>query len=64
MHCAHWASVFLDDFGTGFIALYLQRFPIDNLKIDRSFIHQISDHQDSIALTQAIIAMASALKMR
>ena len=58
-------SISLDDFGTGFSSLsYLQRFPIDNLKIDRSFIHQIPGHQDSIALTQAIIAMASALKMR
>jgi diguanylate cyclase (GGDEF)-like protein len=54
----------LDDFGTGFSSLsYLQRFPIDNLKIDRSFIANIPEHQDSVVLTRAIIAMASALGM-
>jgi diguanylate cyclase (GGDEF)-like protein len=54
----------LDDFGTGFSSLsYLQRFPIDNLKIDRSFIAKIPENQDSVALTRAIIAMASALGM-
>ena len=54
----------LDDFGTGFSSLsYLQRFPIDNLKIDRSFIAKIPEHQDSVVLTRAIIAMASALGM-
>ncbi|MFZ6688668.1 sensor domain-containing phosphodiesterase [Undibacterium sp. SXout11W] len=57
-------SISLDDFGTGFSSLsYLQRFPIDNLKIDRSFIHKIPDNQDSVVLTHAIIAMANALGM-
>lgn len=55
-------SISLDDFGTGFSSLsYLQRFPIDNLKIDRSFIRDIPEKQDSVVLTRAIIAMASAL---
>ena len=54
----------IDDFGTGYSALsYLQRFPISNLKIDRSFISRIPQHGDSVALTQAIIAMALALGM-
>ncbi|MFZ6773116.1 EAL domain-containing protein [Undibacterium sp. SXout7W] len=57
-------SISLDDFGTGFSSLsYLQRFPIDNLKIDRSFIQKIPANQDSVVLTHAIIAMASALGM-
>lgn len=57
-------TISLDDFGTGFSSLsYLQRFPIDNLKIDRSFIHKIPENQDSVVLTHAIIAMANALGM-
>ncbi len=57
-------SISLDDFGTGFSSLsYLQRFPIDNLKIDRSFIRDIPGNQDSVVLTNAIIAMANALGM-
>lgn len=57
-------SISLDDFGTGFSSLsYLQRFPIDNIKIDRSFINKIPENRDSIVLTRAIIAMASALGM-
>ncbi|WP_423680739.1 MULTISPECIES: sensor domain-containing phosphodiesterase [unclassified Undibacterium] len=57
-------SISLDDFGTGFSSLsYLQRFPIDNLKIDRSFINKIPENQDSVVLTHAIIAMANALGM-
>lgn len=54
----------IDDFGTGYSSLsYLQRFPISNLKIDRSFINGVPENKDSVALTQAIIAMARALDM-
>ncbi|RJG00700.1 EAL and GGDEF domain-containing protein [Noviherbaspirillum sedimenti] len=54
----------LDDFGTGYSSLsYLQRFPISNLKIDRSFINGIPANRDSVALTQTIIAMAKALAL-
>ncbi|TCS39664.1 PAS domain S-box-containing protein/diguanylate cyclase (GGDEF)-like protein [Paucimonas lemoignei] len=54
----------LDDFGTGYSSLsYLQRFPISNLKIDRSFINGIPSNRDSVALTQTIIAMANALTL-
>ncbi|MBS0307759.1 MAG: EAL domain-containing protein, partial [Proteobacteria bacterium] len=55
----------LDDFGTGYSSLsYLHRFPIKNLKIDRSFIKDIPGNRDSVALTQTIIAMAHSLNMR
>ncbi|MDP9108076.1 MAG: EAL domain-containing protein, partial [Pseudomonadota bacterium] len=58
-------SFSLDDFGTGYSSLsYLQRFPLANLKIDRSFISGIPHHRDSVALTLAIIAMARSLTLR
>lgn len=57
-------SFSLDDFGTGYSSLsYLQRFPIANLKIDRSFINGIPGNRDSVALTKTIIAMAGSLGM-
>jgi diguanylate cyclase (GGDEF)-like protein len=52
----------LDDFGTGYSAMaYLQHFPIDALKIDRSFIHEIDKDYKSSELVRAIVAMAHAL---
>jgi diguanylate cyclase (GGDEF)-like protein len=54
----------IDDFGTGYSALnYLQRFPFDILKIDRSFTNQIPDNEASASLIRAIIAMAHALDL-
>jgi len=52
----------IDDFGTGYSSLsYLKRFPIDKLKVDRSFItHVTTDHGDA-CVTQAIIAMAHSM---
>lgn len=48
----------IDDFGTGYSSLsYLRNFPIDRLKIDKSFIHRISTHPDDAAITEAIIVM-------
>lgn len=54
----------LDDFGTGYSSLsYLRRFPIDTIKIDRSFVQDITSETDGGALASAIIAMAHSLKM-
>jgi diguanylate cyclase (GGDEF)-like protein/PAS domain S-box-containing protein len=57
-------GVSLDDFGTGYSSLnYLRRLPLDCLKIDRSFIMNITKNSDDAAITAAIIAMAHNLKL-
>jgi EAL domain-containing protein (putative c-di-GMP-specific phosphodiesterase class I) len=54
----------IDDFGTGYSSLsYLQRFDIDQLKIDRSFVADMHADTDNETITAAIIAMAEALKL-
>jgi diguanylate cyclase (GGDEF)-like protein/PAS domain S-box-containing protein len=58
-------EVAVDDFGTGYSSLaYLTRFPLNRLKIDRSFVLGMSTDSQSAALVGAIIAMAHALKLR
>jgi len=55
----------VDDFGTGFSSLsYLKRLPIDALKIDQSFIHDVTTNQDDAALVMAIITLAHNLRLR
>ncbi|GKT11799.1 MAG: hypothetical protein ISEC1_P0771 [Thiomicrorhabdus sp.] len=62
---AHGLTLALDDFGTGYSSLsYLKRFPIDVIKIDRSFIKDLPGDSGDSALVKTIIAMAKALKLK
>ncbi len=55
----------VDDFGTGYSSLsYLSKFAIDSLKIDQSFVRQISTTPDESSMVSAIISMARSLRMR
>jgi EAL domain-containing protein (putative c-di-GMP-specific phosphodiesterase class I) len=54
----------LDDFGTGYSSLsHLQRFPFNKIKIDRSFISELSQKEEAKAIVRAVTGLAASLKM-
>ncbi len=58
-------SLSLDDFGTGYSSLsYLRRYPIDRIKIDQSFVRDMTEHASSAALVRSILAMACNLGLK
>ena len=57
-------KILLDDFGTGYSSLsYLHRFPIDVLKIDKSFINNVHEHENNRAIIKTIVDLATNLRM-
>ncbi|RDH84809.1 MAG: two-component system response regulator [endosymbiont of Galathealinum brachiosum] len=61
---SHGIKIAIDDFGTGYSSLnYLKRLPIDTLKIDQSFIRDMSNSDEDSSIIKAIIAMAKGLKL-
>jgi EAL domain-containing protein (putative c-di-GMP-specific phosphodiesterase class I) len=62
---ARGVKVAIDDFGTGYSSLsYLRNFPVDALKIDQSFVRQISTAGDDTTIVKAAIGMARSLELR
>jgi EAL domain-containing protein (putative c-di-GMP-specific phosphodiesterase class I) len=55
----------MDDFGTGYSSLgYLRSFPFDRIKIDQSFIRELSTKKESVAIIRAVVGLSSSLGIR
>ena len=57
-------AISMDDFGTGYSSLsYLRKFPFDKIKIDQSFIRELSDAHESVAIVRAVMGLGTSLGM-
>jgi diguanylate cyclase (GGDEF)-like protein len=57
-------KIAMDDFGTGYSSLsYLQKFPFDKIKIDRSFISELSENEEASAIVRAVTSLAASFRM-
>lgn len=57
-------KIFIDDFGTGYSSLsYLKHYPVDGIKIDKEFIHQMDENREDLALVETICGMCKSLNL-